>query len=119
MKKNPGLRSRIAHHVPFDDYSTEELCEIAELLSKKMGFSLTEEATERLSGILERARKDPEFGNGRYVRNILEKARKTQASRLLGMSPDKVDKKTVATICVEDITEPAELRKGQGRIGFC
>ena len=38
LQKNPGLRSRIAYHVPFDDYDTESLCEIAKLIAKQKGL---------------------------------------------------------------------------------
>ena len=47
LQKNPGLRSRIAFHVPFDDYSTEELCGIAHLIAKGKGLNLSEGACEK------------------------------------------------------------------------
>lgn len=42
LNKNPGLRSRIAFHVNFDDYSTDELIDIADLMIKKRALSLPE-----------------------------------------------------------------------------
>ncbi len=48
LRKNPGLRSRIAFHVPFADYSTEELCDIAHLIAKRKGLELSEGACEKM-----------------------------------------------------------------------
>ncbi len=64
------------------------------------------------------AKSQPDFGNGRYVRNVLEKSRMAQTERLLEMDLDKVTRKSVATICAEDIELP-EIRKQEKRtIGF-
>ena len=46
LEKNPGLRSRIAFHVPFADYSVEELCQIAKHIGKSKGITLTDDAGE-------------------------------------------------------------------------
>ena len=73
LNKNPGLRSRIAFHVPFDDYNSEELCEIAQLIAGEKGFKIEEGAIEKLANCFEIASKRSDFGNGRYARNIIEK----------------------------------------------
>ena len=119
LEKNPGLRSRIAFHVPFDDYSVEDLCGIAKLIAKNKGLTLTDGAVDKLGGIFEDARKQPDYGNGRYVRNVIEKARMAQASRLLSMDYDSVKRTDIATILAEDIEVPAALTAGsQKQIGF-
>ncbi len=120
LQKNPGLRSRIAYHVPFADYNTSELCGIANLLAKRKGITLSEEACVRLKGIFETARGESNFGNGRYVRNVLEKAKMAQATRLLAMDYDEVNTDDVTTICGEDIEEIPVCQKTKTRkIGFC
>ena len=120
LNKNPGLRSRIAFHVPFDDYNTEDLCGIARLIAKKKGLTLTDEAVEKLGGIFDAAKTQVDFGNGRYVRNVIEKARMAQASRLLAMDYDSVRKKDIETICAEDIEAPvSHVGQQKKPIGFC
>lgn len=118
LGKNPGLRSRIAFHVSFADYSAREMRDIATLLAKKKGLRLTDDACEKLEGIFEAARRQSDFGNGRYVRNVLEKARMAQSERLLGMDYESVGRRDVQTILPEDIELPVETGKKAGRIGF-
>lgn len=120
LQKNPGLRSRIAFHVPFSDYNTEALCSIADLIAKQKGLVLTEEANKRLESIFEDARTESDFGNGRYVRNIIEKAKMAQTTRLLTMDFDSIGKEDIVTICAEDIETPVKAKTTQkSKIGFC
>ena len=118
INKNPGLRSRIAFHVPFEDYDTDSLCRIARLIAKGKGLSLNDEAMSKLAGIFESARSQEDFGNGRYARNIIEQARMAQASRLVKMDYSSVTKEDVSTICPEDIRVPEAVRSIK-RFGFC
>ncbi len=119
LDRNPGLRSRIAFHVPFDDYDSDELCDIARLTAKKDGLKLTDDAYEKLHGIFDTARLENDFGNGRYVRNILDKAKMTQATRLIELDPDSVCKEDLITICAEDIEMPEVcLKNTKHPIGF-
>ena len=120
LQRNPGLRSRIAYHVPFKDYDAAELSAIADLMAKKDGLELTEGAKAKLQRLFESACTEADFGNGRYVRNILEKARMAQAVRLLKMDPDEVTAQDVRTIEDSDIEEPKpEKEKVERiRIGF-
>lgn len=119
IKKNPGLRSRIAFHVPFSDYDTDELCDIARHIGDLKGITFTEAAMNRLADVFEGARKQEDFGNGRYVRNIIEISRMNQASRIAGMDFDRVTKKVLTSLDEQDIEIPAiyESREKR-RIGF-
>ena len=120
LDKNPGLRSRIAFHVPFADYSTEELLEISALTAKKMGLMLTDGAKEKLEPVFDAARTEPGFGNGRFVRTLMEKAKMAQATRLLSAGYDAVNESDVATITEADIgqTAPKPQTAPKRRIGF-
>lgn len=73
LQRNPGLRSRIAFHIPFDDYTTPELCSITNLIAEKNGMKIADEATPRLEKIFDIARQRSDFGNGRYARNLKHK----------------------------------------------
>lgn len=118
LQKNPGLRSRIAYHVPFADYSVEELCSIAALTARKKGLHLDDRAQEKLASVFETARKQMDFGNGRYVRNILEKAKMAQATRLLTQDYESLTQKEITTLCAEDIEMPEIAAPARPRIGF-
>lgn len=118
LQKNPGLRSRIAYHVPFADYSVEELCSIAALAARKKGLHLDDRAQEKLASVFETARKQMDFGNGRYVRNILEKAKMAQATRLLTQDYESLTQKEIMTLCAEDIEMPEIATPARPRIGF-
>lgn len=118
LNRNPGLRSRIAFHVPFADYSAEELCDITRLMGKQKKLQFTDDAMEKLSRAFESARSRDDFGNGRYVRNLLEHARMRQATRILQLDSDAVTPKTLRTICAEDIEIPQIAAKRTCCIGF-
>ena len=118
MQKNPGLRSRIAFHVPFDDYSTEELCGIAHLIAKGKGLNLSEGACEKMEQLFSIAREQDNFGNGRYVRNVIEKAQMAQAVRLLDQDYDRISDRDIVTLKAEDIELPEIEKERRQPIGF-
>ncbi|GAA2361289.1 CbbX protein [Saccharopolyspora halophila] len=80
---NPGMSSRIAHHIEFGDYELDELIAIARLMSDGEGYRLSGEAAEALRERLRGQMVQPRFANARSVRNALERARLRHASRLL------------------------------------
>ena len=119
LEKNPGLRSRIAFHVPFADYDVDELCDIAKMIADKKGLRFTESALEKLKDNFTIAIEQPDFGNGRYVRNVIEKARMAQASRLLKMNLDDISREDIMTFSEEDIELPKKKANNVVRMGFC
>jgi hypothetical protein len=61
LLKNPGLRSRIAFHIFFPDYSVDELLAILDLLAKKQNMKISDNAQLKIRRIIEKAIKTPDF----------------------------------------------------------
>lgn len=119
LQKNPGLRSRIAFHVHFDDYEVNELCDIAELIARKKGLNIDGKAREKLLSIFAEVQGEKDFGNGRYVRNVIEKARMAQASRLLAKGYDEITGRDIETLCADDFPLPEKKKRCERpKIGF-
>lgn len=74
LASNPGLRSRIPYRVDFNDYTADELLLISKKIAKDNGFAISNSATDKLLHVFEVARTTKGFGNGRYCRNLVEKA---------------------------------------------
>lgn len=115
LNKNPGLRSRIAFHIPFEDYSSSELCDISKLIAKSRGLMLSYDAINKLDGIFETARQKSDFGNGRYARNIIEKAHMAQTNRLIKSYSENITDEDLSTLTAEDIEMP-KIRKETTKI---
>ncbi|MFI7600294.1 AAA family ATPase [Actinoplanes sp. NPDC049681] len=102
FSSNPGLSSRVAHHIQFEDYATDELAEIAELMLTRDDYCFTEAGRAAFLEYLERRRTMPRFANARSVRNALERARLRQANRLVAL-PGQVGRDDLMLITEEDI----------------
>ena len=82
FQSNPGLSSRIAHHIDFPDYDEDELFTIANLMLDGMQYHLSGAAAQALREYIPLRRTQPHFANARSIRNALDRARLRQARRL-------------------------------------
>jgi probable Rubsico expression protein CbbX len=103
FRSNPGMSSRIAHHIDFPDYTPQELLAIAQLMLAQMQYDLSGEAELALRDYIERRRALPHFANARSIRNALDRARLRQASRLFGGGTGLVSRRDLTTIEAADI----------------
>jgi probable Rubsico expression protein CbbX len=99
---NPGLTSRIAHHIDFPDYSPDDIYAIAELMLAGMQYRLDADASVAMREYIDRRRRQPNFANARSIRNALDRARLRQASRLFA-SGGSVSREALATLAAPDI----------------
>jgi probable Rubsico expression protein CbbX len=83
FQSNPGLGSRVAHHIDFPDYDVPELLAIADRMVAALGLRLSGDARNALEEYLRLRREQPNFANARSLRNALDRARLRQARRLL------------------------------------
>jgi probable Rubsico expression protein CbbX len=88
FESNPGMSSRIAHHLDFAEYDIDELLAIGQLMIARSSYYLSEQAESALRDHLSVRRTQPRFGNARTVRNDLENARLRHAFRLAA-DPDR------------------------------
>ena len=119
LERNPGMRSRIAFKVQFEDYTTDELCGITRLMAARKNLTVTEGAMKKLRETYDAVVKQNDFGNGRFVRNMLEEAEMNMAVRLL--QEGRLDGSTdlITTIEECDIPEPQQKKQtGTRQIGF-
>ncbi|HEX4092468.1 MAG TPA: AAA family ATPase [Trebonia sp.] len=82
FESNPGMRSRVAHHLDFAAYEVDELLAIGELILDRSSYYLSDKATAAFRGYVSEQMSDPHFANARSVRNALEEARLRHAHRL-------------------------------------
>jgi len=101
FQSNPGISSRIAHHLDFPNYSLDELLAIARLMLAEQMYRFSPEALQTFRNYLEKRMSMPRFANARSVRNALDRARLRQASRLFARG-GKISKIDLMTIEAED-----------------
>ena len=115
FQSNPGMSSRIAHHIDFPDYSDEELLAIAGLMLNGMQYRLTEEAAQALREYIALRRTQPHFANARSIRNALDRARLRHAKRLFEMRGAPLTRDALMTIEADEIRSSRGFGEGDAR----
>ena len=103
FKSNPGMSSRIAHHIDFPDYAQGELLEIGERMLAGMNYHFGPGARETFAEYLGLRLQQPHFANARSVRNALDRARLRQASRLFADRDRPLTADDLSTLAESDI----------------
>lgn len=101
---NPGLHSRVGHHLEFPDYLLDELMAIADLMVTRQQYNFDAASRDAFREYLARRMKLPHFANARSVRNAIDRIKLRQAKRLLG-SGGKVAREELARIDASDIRQ--------------
>jgi len=103
FESNPGMASRIAHHVEFPDYSAGELFEIAEKMLGEWNYRFDPEAADAFKEYLTVRKGRPHFANARSVRNALDRIRLRQALRLFEERDSSLTPEDLQTIRVPEV----------------
>lgn len=119
LNMNEGLRSRVPYHIDFPDYSEKELLEILLVLAQQQGYSLTDEAKDVAEVNFAAVIKQKDFGNGRYVRNMLEKAIMKHAENVMNSGLELNDQQ-MTVLEAEDFekVKVVSMARESRKIGF-
>ncbi len=107
LDSNPGLRSRFDNHLIFSDFNEEELVEIARIQMRIAGLEAEPEALKHLEAYFRfhANNRNQYFGNGRFVRKIIEKAIRNQNLRLSQIPKAERNETMMKTITRVDVRE--------------
>jgi probable Rubsico expression protein CbbX len=110
-RSNPGLSSRVAHHIDFPDYTRNELLTIAKKLFEERQYKMSFYAEEVFLKYLDLRRQLPLFANARSIKNIVNRACFRLASRLMGQT-DTFTYKSLISITPYDLILSTLFLKG-------
>jgi len=114
FRVNPGMSSRIAHHIDFPDYTQQELLAIAERLVTAMNYRFDATARTAMTDYIAQRVKQPHFANARSIRNALDRARLRQANRLFEQAAPAVHAEELMLISEADIRASRVFAGGAG-----
>jgi probable Rubsico expression protein CbbX len=103
FRSNPGMSSRIAHHLDFPDYLPQDLEEIAQRMLQQMQYRLSASGVAALHDYIPLRMRQPHFANARSIRNALDRARLRQANRLFAEKGRQLTRDELMTIEGEDL----------------
>ncbi|MEK4565227.1 stage V sporulation protein K [Alkalihalobacillus sp. FSL R5-0424] len=102
LSLNPGLPSRFPITISFPNYTTQELMEMIHTMAKDRDYQLSRDADLIVREHIKLHRNEHEatFSNGRYIRNLIERAIRQQAVRL--MKFHQYERQALITLVAED-----------------
>lgn len=107
-RMNPGMRSRVTHHIDFPDYLLDELLQIGGIMLDQQGYYLDNAASQAFRTLIEKQMTLPHFANARTIRNAIDLIKLRQANRLFA-NAGVVLKKDLARIEAEDVPIDADI----------
>ncbi|GAA3123036.1 AAA+ superfamily predicted ATPase [Kribbella aluminosa] len=110
MESNTGLQSRFPKLLSFSEYDTDQLVQIFELQAHQKGMIYGEEVLDKVRTVIPPAPRGHSFGNGRFIRNVLEEAVSNQATRLSASDPDKLTERDLRELIPSDVRPPTSMR---------
>ena len=113
FQSNPGMKSRIAHHIDFPDFDVSQLLQIARLMLGGLEYRFSRPAEEAFAAYLVRRMAQPQFANARSVRNAIDRMRLRQASRLVGLR-GVLDRDQLMTLEADDILRSRVFAQAEG-----
>ena len=102
FRSNPGMSSRVAHHIDFPDYSVDELMTIGQMMLEGRAYQLSPDAEPVFRDYVARRMTQPRFANARSIRNAIDRARLRQAGRLFELDGG-LTREQLTTIEADDI----------------
>jgi probable Rubsico expression protein CbbX len=99
---NPGMASRIAHHIDFPDYSEAELLQISQLMLQRLNYGFDPAAQAAFARYIRLRREQPHFANARSIRNALDRMRLRHATRLFG-ADHPLTREQLSVLRAEDV----------------
>jgi probable Rubsico expression protein CbbX len=114
FRSNPGMSSRIAHHVDFPDYQPDELMSISQLMLQTSEYRFSDAAKSAFVDYLEKRMTQPHFANARSVRNALDRIQLRQANRLFARMNNPLSQADLMTIEADDVLASRVFTQGNG-----
>ncbi len=114
FRSNPGMSSRIAHHVDFPDYQPDELMSISQLMLQTSQYQFSDAAKTAFVDYIEKRMKQPHFANARSVRNALDRIQLRQANRLFARMNEPLSQADLMTIEADDVLASRVFTQGNG-----
>lgn len=109
LDTNPGLSSRISQEIVFEDYSSDELFAILELMISRKQYQLTDDCKQKLCQHFSELKSDNYFGNARYVRKLVDHIILCQAQRVINMEDSQLASlESLSLVILEDIERALE-----------
>ena len=120
IQSNPGIKSRFDRTSHFEDFTENELWEIAVIMLSQKGLKADKAAEKHLKKYIAHlyARRNKFFGNARSIRKVIEKAHRNHELRMADSPKAKRTKAALQTLSLQDVQEFIAIQDGQTRSGI-